>query len=166
MSDFLSLSLFQILSVLSFLTSVLAIVRVGSGSLHRLSHRLDSDVARSPTEMPSVGGGGKTAVWSWSLSGLPTSFSLNTLIGDDESAGEDGTDLEGLSGGSHVVTVNWQASKSRPASPTSLLPNPHPPVSMAKLIMSRHTQRKHPRIPRRMPGMPRPTPPSRLMHAA
>ncbi|KAI0786922.1 hypothetical protein C8Q75DRAFT_252876 [Abortiporus biennis] len=162
MSDLLSLSLFQLLSVISFLTSVFAVLRVG-GSLHKLSNRFEHDVAHSPTDLPD----GKSAMWNWSLSGLPVSFSLNTLIGDDESVNDETKDLEGYSDGSQelVLPLDWKAPKSsnRALPPMQFT---QPPASMAKLIMSRHVQRKGHRVPRRMPGMPRPTPPSRLMHSS
>lgn len=162
MSDFLSLSLFQLLSVLSFLTSVIAVLRLGPGSLHRFSHKYEPQVSASSTEMGV--GADKPASWSWSLTGLPVSFSLSTLIGDEEPGQDAEDDVEKLSAGaSQVVRMNWQLAKPRSAPP--IQPS-HPPVSMAKLIMSRHSQRKPFRIPRRTPGMPRPTPPSRLVGSA
>ncbi len=210
MSDFLSLSLFQLLSVLSFLTSVIAVLRLGPGSLHRFSHKYEPQVSASSTEMGV--GADKPASWSWSLTGLPVSFSWSTLIGDEEPGQDAEDDVEKLSAGaSQVVRMNWQLAKprsgqcallslTRPCSlnmvnhstPNTTLTSPsingkahHVPSckpfrdclvpprvsqgSVAQLTSSStsfQSQRKPFRIPRRTPGMPRPTPPSRLVGSA
>ncbi|OBZ76032.1 hypothetical protein A0H81_03082 [Grifola frondosa] len=138
-SEFFSLSILQILSVLSFLTSILAVLRVGSGSLQ------------------SVNSG--KHLWNWT--GLPVSFSLGTLIGEEEQEEEKST-VGRYVGGSELVRMDWKVGRQR------LVPTMHDsrlPLSMAKIIMSRHSQRRPMRLPRRMPGMPRPTPPSRLMES-
>lgn len=154
MGDIFSLSVLQILSVLSFLTSVLAVVCVGSGSLYRLSHKIEADVNQPPSEMNVAGA--KVPLWNWSAS-----FSLGSLIGDDDDEEVGGT--PGYTGGSDLVRMDWHVSRPvRVIQPQP--PLAQPPVSMAKLIMSRHLQRK-PARPRRMPGMPRTTPPSRLTEA-
>lgn len=113
MSDFLSLSLFQLLSVISFLTSVIAVLRLGPGSLHRFSHKYEPQVATS-AEMGV--GADKSTSWSWSMAGLPVSFSLSTLIGDEETGQDTEDDLENLSGvtsPSQVVRMHWQQGKLR-----------------------------------------------------
>ncbi|CAL1710167.1 unnamed protein product [Somion occarium] len=156
MSELLSLSVIQLLSIFSFFTSVFAVLRVGSGSFHRLSHKFESDVARPAADL-NVG----TAKWSWS--GLPVSFSLNTILGEDETKERSHEALGGYTGGGQLVRMNWQTTKQHV--PPSIYYQ-QTPISMAKLIMSRHSQRKPYRIPRRTPGMPRPTPPSRLMESA
>ena len=70
----LFVSFLQILSVLSFFTSVLALVRVGSVSFHRLSHKFEAQ----PQQM-GVASDAKAPLWNWS-----GSFSLGSLIGEDE----------------------------------------------------------------------------------
>ena len=77
MGDLFSLSVLQILSVLSFFTSVLAVVRVGSGSLHRFSHKWEAHVNQQTPEM-NVAGETKPPLWNWSLGG---SLSHGALIG-------------------------------------------------------------------------------------
>ena len=112
MSDLLSLSLFQLLSVISFLTSVIAVLRLGPGSLHRFSPKYQPEVSASSTEMGV--GADKPASWSWSFTGLPVSFSLSTLIGDEEPGQDAEDDLEKLSGGSReVVRMHWQLARPR-----------------------------------------------------
>ncbi|KAI0078052.1 hypothetical protein K474DRAFT_1706778 [Panus rudis PR-1116 ss-1] len=158
MTDFLSISLLQLLSVLSFVTSVFAVVRVGTGPLHRLSqHKFDWGITRSAVAMQDSAAA--TLKWSWN--GLPVSFSLNTILGEDEEEGKESsatTHLGGYSGGAQLVRMNWQTSKHVPP----ITYSSQTPISMAKLIMSRHSQRKPYRIPRKFPGMPRSTPTSRL----
>ncbi|OCH85289.1 hypothetical protein OBBRIDRAFT_815138 [Obba rivulosa] len=158
MSELLSLSVFQFLSVLSFLTSLLAVFRVGSVSFNRISHRFDADVTPQP---PHIGvSSGKFHLWNWS--GLPVSFSLGTLIGEDEN--EEKHAMGGYVGGNELMRINWQTSKQRPL---LQIYDSRPPASMAKLIMSRHLQRKAFRMPRRhTPGSPRPPTPSRLIESA
>lgn len=148
MSEFLSLSVLQLLSVFSFLTSVLAVVCVGSGSLHKL--RLESGVDSAPASEMSLAAG-KHQPWSWG--GLPVSFSINSLIGDDEV--EEHTD--GYVGGSELARMDWQVERPRIGASTRLFACPtvlisfcslpptvaqtfdsRGPMSMAKLIMSRH----------------------------
>ena len=99
MSDLLSLSVLQLLSVFSFLTSVLAVVCVGSGSLHRLAHRVEPGVDAPAPEMSITSG--KHPLWNWS--GLPVSFSLDTLIGEDE-------EPQGYVGGTELTRMDWQVS--------------------------------------------------------
>lgn len=105
MSDLLSISLFQFLSILSLVTSVFAVVRVGSGSFHRLSHKFDSDVTRSVLNV------GSSPKWSWS--GLPMSFSLNTILGEDDRKEHIQEELAvgGYTAGSQLVRMNWQAAR-------------------------------------------------------
>ncbi|EIW53250.1 uncharacterized protein TRAVEDRAFT_52378 [Trametes versicolor FP-101664 SS1] len=126
MSEFLSLSVLQLLSVFSFLTSVLAVVCVGSGSLHKL--RLESGVDSAPASEMSLAAG-KHHPWSWG--GLPVSFSINSLIGDDEV--EEHTD--GYVGGTELARMDWQVERPRIVAQTF---DSRGPMSMAKLIMSRH----------------------------
>ncbi|KAH9933091.1 hypothetical protein B0H21DRAFT_699550 [Amylocystis lapponica] len=160
MSDLLSLSVFQVLSVLSFFTSVLAVVCVGSGSLHRLSHKLGADF-NMPVQAPVTADMLKQHLWSWN--GLsPVSFSLGTLIGEDAQERGMKSILGGYIGGGDLMRMNWQVGRPRFGPPVY---DAHAPLSMAKLIMSRHSQRRPPRVPRRAPGMPRPTPPSRLVES-
>lgn len=151
MSDLLSLSVFQVLSILSFLTSIFAVVRVGSGTLNRFSPRIDSDVGSSPHMNI---GAGKPQPWQWSS--LPSSFSIGALIGEDERADVSKDPLPDYVGGSELVRMNWQVSKQRTGrchgsdclsalvaqcgGPQFAVPpmyNSQPPLSMAKLIMSR-----------------------------
>ncbi|OSD01005.1 hypothetical protein PYCCODRAFT_1445940 [Trametes coccinea BRFM310] len=142
MSDVISFSLLQLISVFSFLTSVLAVVCVNSGSLQKLAHRVDSGVDSSSASDIAIAPG--KHLWNWS--GLPVSFSIGSLLGEDEQ-----TDAAGYVGGSELSRMDWQ------------LPDSRVPISMAKLIMSRHMQRRPARLSRRIPGMPRPpTPRSRL----
>ena len=106
MSELLSLSVLQLLSVLSFLTSVLAVVCVGSGSLHRLAHRVDPGVDTPTPDMDldtMALTSGKHPLWNWS--GLPVSFSLDTLIGEEEK--EPPT---GYVGGTELTRMDWQVS--------------------------------------------------------
>ncbi|GJE93151.1 hypothetical protein PsYK624_093100 [Phanerochaete sordida] len=148
MGDLFSLSFLQILSVLSFLTSVLAL---GSVSLHRLSHKFEAQ-----TQQMGVASDSKAPLWNWSLAG---SLSLGSLIGEDEDE-EVGTSA-GYTGGSDLMRMDWQVS--RPV--TVRLPPQYtqPPISMAKLIMQRHLQRKTHRYARRVPsGSSRPAVSSRL----
>ena len=152
MSDLLSLSVLQLLSVFSFLTSVLAVVCVGSGSLHRLAHRVEPGVDAPAPEMSITSG--KHPLWNWS--GLPVSFSLDTLIGEDE-------EPQGYVGGTELTRMDWQVSRSRIGvfpCPTPLVrpvsvscPSPvtqtydsRAPMSMAKLIMSRHVSTQSGRV--------------------
>ena len=123
MSDLLSLSVLQLLSVFSFLTSVLAVVCVGSGSLHRLAHRVEPGVDAPAPEMSITSG--KHPLWNWS--GLPVSFSLDTLIGEDE-------EPQGYVGGSELTRMDWQVTPRQrigvfcsavgPLSPSFLPPFP------------------------------------------
>lgn len=147
MSEILSLSVLQLLSVFSFLTSVLAVVCVGSGSLHRLAHRVESGVDTPAPDMSITSG--KHPLWNWS--GIPVSFSLDTLIGED-----DQEESKGYVGGTELTRMDWQVSRSRygtcplrarlPCSSSYCPPPPlvthtydsRVPMSMAKLIMSRH----------------------------
>ncbi|PSS37962.1 hypothetical protein PHLCEN_2v189 [Hermanssonia centrifuga] len=108
MGDLFSISILQILSVLSFVTSILAVLRVGSVSLHRLSHKFEADVARPAPEMAV----GNPAKWNWSLSGLPVSFSIGTLIGEDEGE-EHENGMGGYTGGTDLVRMDWQISRPR-----------------------------------------------------
>ncbi|KAI0634602.1 hypothetical protein C8Q77DRAFT_1113437 [Trametes polyzona] len=148
MSELLSLSVLQLLSVFSFLTSVLAVVCVGSGSLHKL--RVDSGVASSSGMTLASG---KHQLWNWS--GLPAAFSINSLLGED-----DQEEPHGYVGGSELTRMDWQVGRPRIVAQTF---EARGPMSMAKLIMSRHAQRRPTRLSRRIPGMPRPpTPRSRL----
>ena len=125
MSDFLSLSVLQLLSVFSFLTSVLAVLCVGSGSLHRL--RVEPAVdAPHPDAMSSITSG-KHPLWTWP--GLPASFSIDSLIGVGE---DDPEEIQGYVGGTELTRMDWQVSRSPrigaylPASP----PIPHGEVSL------------------------------------
>ncbi|TCD67171.1 hypothetical protein EIP91_000397 [Steccherinum ochraceum] len=155
MSDLLSISLFQLLSVLSFLTSVVAVFRMGAG-FHRLQQFKFDSGAPATVSQPV------TRPWSWS--GLPTvSFSINALIGEDEEVQRDAErelSVPSYSAGTELVRMNWRAEKSMSTLPP--LSYAQPPLSMAKLIMSRHTHRKPYRIPRRSYGSSRPTASSRL----
>lgn len=152
MGDLFSLSFLQILSVVSFFTSVLALVRVGSVSLHRLSHKFEAQ-----TQQMGVASDTKAPLWNWSLGG---SLSLGSLIGEDEE--EEVGAAGGYTGGTDLMRMDWQGS-SRPL--TVRLPPQYtqPPISMAKLIMQRHLQRKPNRYLRRVPsGSSRPAVSSRL----
>lgn len=106
MFDVLSLSVFQLLSILSLVTSVLAVLRMGTGSLHRLSHKFEtSSVAQPSTAM--------TAAKTWSWSSLPASFSLNALIGEDEEVrdAEKELSVSGYSAGAELVRMDWRSEK-------------------------------------------------------
>ncbi|EMD36873.1 hypothetical protein CERSUDRAFT_114791 [Gelatoporia subvermispora B] len=130
MSELLSLSVFQLLSILSFLTSLLAVFRVGAGSFNRISHYLDGDVTH---QTPHIGiGSGKSQLWNWT--GLPVSFSLGALIGEDEHE-EDKHAVGGYVGGGELMRMNWQIGRQRPLLQTY---DARQPASMAKLIMTRH----------------------------
>ncbi|EKM57241.1 uncharacterized protein PHACADRAFT_254904 [Phanerochaete carnosa HHB-10118-sp] len=155
MGDLFSLSFLQILSVLSFLTSALALVRVGSVSFHRLSHKFEAQ-----TQSMGVASDNKAPIWNWSIGG---SFSLGALIGEDEE--EELCTTAGYTGGSELMRMDWQMSKPV----TVHLPPRYsqPPISMAKLIMQRHFQRKPNRYLRRVPsGSSRPVVSSRLTQSA
>ncbi|KZT64223.1 hypothetical protein DAEQUDRAFT_815132 [Daedalea quercina L-15889] len=156
MCEILSFSVFQVLSVLSFFTSILAVLHVGAGSLHRLSNKFEADLNLPQLSLNT----GKPHLWNWS--GLPMSFSLSSILGEESQ--ERSVDEKGLGymGGSDLVKVNWQVGRAR------LGPQfyeSQPPLSMAKVIMSRHSPRRPVRLPRRMPGALRPTPPSRLVES-
>lgn len=105
MSDVLSLSLLQLLSVFSFLTSVLAVVCVGSGSLQKLAHRFELGVDSPPASEIAINSG-KHQLWNWS--DLPVSFSIGSLIGEDEQQ-----DPNGYVGGSELTRMDWQVSRPR-----------------------------------------------------
>lgn len=107
MSDWFSLSVLQILSVLSFVTSLLAVVRVGAGSFHRLQHKFDASAA-DMNVAPEV----KLPMWNWKVSGLPVSFSLGSILGEDEQE-ETETGLAGYTGGSTLVRMDWQVVHSQ-----------------------------------------------------
>ncbi|CCL99369.1 uncharacterized protein FIBRA_01387 [Fibroporia radiculosa] len=108
MCEFLSLSVLQILSVLSFFTSILAVLHVGTGSLHRLSNKFDTESAPSQIHLNV----GKQQPWHWSS--LPASLSLASLLGDESKD---------------------QMLEKGSSNPLDLQ---QPPLSMAKIIMSRH----------------------------
>lgn len=109
MSDILSLSVFQVLSILSFLTSILAVVRVGAGTLNRFSPRIDSEVGSAPHMNLSAG---KPHLWNWS--GLPVSFSIGALIGEDDHIVDvSEKQVQGYVGGSDLVRMNWHVTKHR-----------------------------------------------------
>ena len=145
MFDFLSLSVFQLLSILSFVTSVLAILRMGTGSFHRLSPKFETSTVPQASAV-------MTAARQWSWSSLPSSFSLNALIGEDEEVKDTEKDLSGYSAGAELVRMDWRSDKPfsgmhvcscRPtprsdSPPVSPVPYSQPPLSMAKLIMARH----------------------------
>lgn len=101
MGDLFSLSFLQILSVLSFLTSVLALVRVGSVSFHRLSHKFEAQ-----TQQMGVASDTKAPLWNWNLGG---SFSLGSLIGEDEE--EEVASTGGYTGGSDLMRMDWQVTR-------------------------------------------------------
>jgi hypothetical protein len=168
MSDLFSLSLLQFISVLSFITSLLAVLRVGSGSLYRLSHKFDhDDVSQTASEL-EVGNTPKVPSWNWSLSGLPVSFSLGTLIGEgeEEERQESTHTMGGYTGGTDLMRMDWQVNRRpRTVSPPPYVLYSQPPASMAKLIMSRHMQRKPSRPPRRMPNVSGSMGTSRLVHS-
>ncbi|KAI0357715.1 hypothetical protein OH77DRAFT_1519085 [Trametes cingulata] len=124
MSELFSLSVLQLLSVFSFLTSVLAVVCVGSGSLHKL--RFESGVDSSASDMSITPG--KHHLWTWS--GLPAGFSIGSLIGENEQ-----DDSSGYVGGSELSRMDWQVGRPRLVTQTF---DSRAPMSMAKLIMSRH----------------------------
>ncbi|GBE83349.1 hypothetical protein BKA93DRAFT_732512 [Sparassis latifolia] len=161
MCEILSLSVLQVVSVLSFLTSILAVLCVGSGSLYRLSHRLD---AKFEAEVGSqlMSAEAWKPLWNWS--GFPVSFSLGSIVGEDEKRTTN-NGYSGYIGGGDLVRMNWQVSRQRSAVSHIFDIKGYAPISMAKIIMSRHSQRRPLRLPRRAPGMPRPTPPSRLMES-
>ncbi|KAI0942918.1 hypothetical protein AcW1_002683 [Taiwanofungus camphoratus] len=158
MCEILSFSVFQVLSVLSFLTSIVAVLHVGVGLSHRLSHKFDSEV--NSVHAPHISIDAEKHLWNWN--GLPVPFSLGTFIGEDARGQASRNSMGGYVGGAELVRMNWQAGRPRLGPP---IYDAQPPLSMAKLIMSRHSQRRPFRPPRRTPGMPRPTPPSRLMES-
>lgn len=109
MSDWFSLSVLQILSVLSFITSVLAVVRVGAGSLNRLQHKFEADV-NQPASGMNVAASVKFPPWNWKVSGLPVSFSLGSILGEDES--EETEEAMGpYNGGSPLIRMDWQVTR-------------------------------------------------------
>jgi hypothetical protein len=108
MGDWFSLSVLQILSVLSFATSLLAVVRVGSASIGRLQHKFEAHVPQQP--VANVATSAKIPMWSWKVSGLPVSFSLGSILGEDER--EEGQDSMGdYEGGSKLVRMDWQVAR-------------------------------------------------------
>ena len=119
MGDFLSLSLLQVISLVSFITSILAVVRVGSVSFNRLSqHKFAADVPQPESDY-NAHASLKLPSWNinWSLSGLPASFSLGTLLGEDESQPEldekGGIGHGGYTGGADLCRMDWQLNRSR-----------------------------------------------------
>lgn len=156
MCEILSFSVLQVLSVLSFLTSILAVLHVGAGSLHRLSNKFEADLNLPQLSLNT----GKPHLWNWSA--LPASFSLSSILGEEtQERSADEKEL-GFMSGSDLLRIHWQVGRPRLG--------PHfyesqPPLSMAKVIMSRHSQRRPVRLQRRMSGAPRPTPPSRLVES-
>ncbi|KAH9834783.1 uncharacterized protein C8Q71DRAFT_124231 [Rhodofomes roseus] len=129
MFEILSFSVLQVLSVISFLTSILAVLHVGAGSLHRLSNKFEADLNLPQLSLHT----GKPHLWNWS--GLPASFSLSSILGEESQ--EQSADEKGLRymGGSDFSRVHWQVGRSR-FGPQFY--DSQPPLSMAKVIMSRH----------------------------
>lgn len=106
MCELLSFSVLQVLSVLSFLTSIVAVLHVGAGSLHRLSHKFEADL-----NLPQLSlNPGKPHLWNWSV---PASFSLSSILGEESQ--ERAADEKGLRymGGSDLVRVSWQVGRAR-----------------------------------------------------
>ena len=110
MCELLSFSVLQVLSVLSFLTSILAVLHVGAGSLHRLSHKFEADLNLPQLSLNT----GKPHLWNWSV---PASFSLSSILGEESQ--ERTADEKGLRymGGSDLVRVNWQVGRARLGEP-------------------------------------------------
>lgn len=104
MGDLFSLSVLQMLSVVSFCTSLLAVVCVGAGSFHRLAHKFDAHHPVTPPapEMHVA----KAPLWNWSLGGA---FSIGSLIGEDEE--EEVGVMPGYTGGADLVRMDWQLSR-------------------------------------------------------
>ncbi|EPQ51743.1 hypothetical protein GLOTRDRAFT_112297 [Gloeophyllum trabeum ATCC 11539] len=160
MGDLLSLSVVMI-SVLSFLTSLLAVlirVQAHHFSLPSTSYaHADDSMASSSSSMTQM-----DKLWHWSASlGLPFNLNGASPPGMGADAGM-GMGMGGYAGAAHLarmnLNMNWQITrKFGPEKPPPPPPcHPQPPLSMAKLIMSRH-QRRPNRPPRRYPGMAAPS---------
>jgi len=135
------LSFTSVLSLLTFLTTVLALVRVGSAAFLSNQNQLQFQLAERC-------GGAPTAQMI-----LAHGVGLGT-------GAVDGGVYKGFVGGHELVRmpVSWAALRR----PSLLFRPPSPgydsqrPLSMAKLIMSRHTHRRPSRAPsiqRRPPGL-------------
>ncbi|TFK52951.1 hypothetical protein OE88DRAFT_1724695 [Heliocybe sulcata] len=153
MGDLLSLSV-VLISVLSFVTSILAIV-VRVGFTHAVPFSLPSEAVQQHHEghmsqaMAQV-----DKLWHWSASlGLP--FNVNGGSGGPGMS-EAGMGM-GYTGGAQLVrmNVNWHVPRKfgeKPPPPPPYV-DPQAPLSMAKIIMSRHHRRPN-RPPRRFQGTP------------
>lgn len=114
MGDWFSLSVLQMFSIVCFV--LLAVARIGSVHLGRLQHKFEANVQQpAATVAASV----KIPMWSWKVSGLPVSFSLGSLLGEDEEQDEGKDGMVGYDGGSTLVRMDWQLS--RPATGVCLL---------------------------------------------
>jgi len=145
------LSISTVLSLLSFLTTVLALIRVGSAAFN-------NNLVQSQLQLAALPLRGAAGVG-------PEMQALAVGL-DEKSENSDGcvkADIGlkgGYLGGHELVRmpVNWSSVRKpafllRPSSPIDNFRKPKP-LSMAKLIMSRHSQRR-PRSPppRRPPGL-------------
>ncbi|KAI0089561.1 hypothetical protein BDY19DRAFT_993148 [Irpex rosettiformis] len=159
MGDWFSLSVLQILSIVSFVTSLFAVARAGSVTFGRWQHKFEANIQQPAA---NVAASVKIPLWSWKVSGLPVSFSLGSILGEDEEQDEGKDSMVGYDGGSTLVRMDWQLSRSATAIPQPQFTQP--PLSMAKLIMTRHLQRKPGRALRRVQGSIRT--PTRLSQSA
>ncbi|KZT28314.1 hypothetical protein NEOLEDRAFT_1145923 [Neolentinus lepideus HHB14362 ss-1] len=154
MGDLLSLSV-VLISVFSFITSLLAIV-VRVGFSHPPPFSLSSEAGQPHHESPmSQAMAQVDKLWNWSASlGLPFNINGGSGMSGMSDAGM-GIGM-GYTGGAQLVrmNVNWHVPRKFGEKP----PPPPPyvdvqaPLSMAKIIMSRHHRRPN-RPPRRLPGM-------------
>jgi len=146
------LSISSVLSFLSFLTTVLALARVGAAAFASNQTHMQQQLQR----LQLVAGGGDGTPGNGLLL---TRGSQLTLTDGDEKGANDIEKLRGLVGAGELMRMpaNW-GSIRRPRlafPPAALLEEPQRPLSMAKLIMSRHSLRRPGRspLPRRPPGL-------------
>ena len=108
MGDWFSLSVLQILSIVSFVTSLFAVARAGSVTLGRWQHKFEANIQQPAA---NVAASVKVPMWSWKVSGLPVSFSLGSILGEDEEQDEGKDSMVGYHGGSMLVRMDWQLSR-------------------------------------------------------
>ncbi|KLO18964.1 hypothetical protein SCHPADRAFT_885843 [Schizopora paradoxa] len=144
------LSISSVLSFLSFLTTVLALARVGAAAFATNQSQMQQQLQR--LQLVASGGDSNGLL-------LPRGSQLGLADADEKGVANDLEKLKGLVSAGELMRIpsNWGPMR-RPRlafPPAALLDEPQQPLSMAKLIMSRHSHRRPSRSPqpRRPPGL-------------
>ncbi|KAH8112910.1 hypothetical protein DFH11DRAFT_1728247 [Phellopilus nigrolimitatus] len=151
-------SLSTMLSLLSLFTTVFALARVGAAAFS--ANQTHAQVLQHPP-LHLAGAGGMSLAQA-------VRCGVAAERGKDGLKGADGVGVAaGYVGGHELVRMPWSSVHRQGLvfSPPSPFPDKQRPLSMAKLIMSRHNQRRPSRPPptRRPPGLaPSPSPRSQL----